>query len=151
MAIEQSIIKQAFIEENNDSAFWSLYISVIMIVLTFIITIFFATSSLKRTEEIIPILESKVGDMNLKGVFKEDSSELIEDSLSGIIFALKNHDLAAKITIFANSDGLALSKSMVVYREFLKSGVPANAANVYAQVENSDSDLKVEFRESRLE
>ncbi len=120
--------------ESASGSFFSAYVSLILIVLTFILAFFFKPSAfLKDTSTPVTELTSLPISQEIKinNPFNFDGTALIEEEWSGVVFALNNHDLNSEIVIKSSSDGEALGLSEVVQRSLIKMGVPGSAFKVY--------------------
>jgi hypothetical protein len=127
--------------EPTSGAFFSAYVSLILIVLTFILAFFFKPSAfLKESSAPVLKLESLPisQEIEISNPFSPEGTELIEEEWSGVVFALKNHDLDSEIVIRRASDGEALGLSQVVQRSLIKMGVPGSAFKVYGAGWNTD-------------
>ena len=142
------MIKQITQIDVTDNPFWVQYTSLILIILTFIIAIFFAPDAFRKAEKQKPRIIPQVGELTLNNVFIAESSDLKTDAIQGLVFALTNHDLDSQIFVYGDSNELALARSVMLYRELLKQGVPASAVTSYAAVsEERESQIKVHFYE----
>ena len=133
---------------STDNPFWVQYTSLMLIVLTFILAIFFAPDAFRKATRLEPIVTPRVGQMELSNLFNADDGAIDSQILEGIVFALSNHDLDATLYVYGPSREEALARSITIYKDLVGHGVPARAITSYGVTEDSPIQVKVEFYET---
>lgn len=121
----------------SGNVFLTCYTSIIMILLTLIIAFFFRPDVFSR-KAVEQESEYKISTLEISKPFEEDGVTLSQQEWSGIIFALKNHDLNAEIIAKAATSEEAIAHGMTIFRSLLNEQIPASAIRAYG-VEDSNS------------
>lgn len=127
------------------------YISLILMILTFVVGIFGASSIQKKQQEMesappppqqivslprpAPIA---ISDLSYADVFVHGSSKVNSQELEALTQLLQAHDLKARIELYAAAEtssalsdlSLALTRSKQTYQQFRNAGVPAEALHL---------------------
>ena len=136
------------------------YISVIMIILTFVIGAFVRPHGAAARGAVPPAAESggqppQIGVMELERLFLNDGTLINPELLAALRSVLMNHDVNARFEIFGEREtwsaamggsyDLALARSSVLLRALRAQGVPAEALRVVAAPGTGGSQGRVEF------
>ncbi|GEM_PF-3357497 len=144
------MITKSYSLNFDENRFWVQYTSLMLLILTFVLAVFFAPGAFVKTEQVKPRIIPQLGSMEFSSIFEDSGSQLNKEELDGFIFALSNHDLNSEIYVYGDSIETALSRSVVLYKQLINSGVPSTAAINYATVnEDSKVQARVIFYEAR--
>ena len=116
------------IEQNS---FFSVYVSLILIILTFVLAFFFRPDAFVAQTQLNWNENSISEELVIDNPFTTGDSSLNLENWSGVIFTLQNHDVDAEIRVEAASDEDALAKGVRIFRGLLEKGIPASAVRVY--------------------
>ncbi len=153
-------------------AFAVQYISIILIILTFIVGAFssrIGASAGNNPDKVIlaaePVLNHGpgpvVGEFNIAQIFSPGLAKVDETKTHGLSEFLLNHDLQAQVQVTSDSAesigleatnqnmGLALARSVALYRHLLTRGVPANALEIWAGLGQSEDGIAVRIRQEQ--
>lgn len=133
--------------EERAQAFSMQYTSLMLIVLTFIIAVYFTPHNFEVPKDIKTIItpEPDVGVMTLENVFDQDSSSVNLDQISALQFLVANHDVDINVDVYAKEDELALARSMMLYRAFLDMGVLSSAVQVFSHTGTNSQQVNIRF------
>ncbi len=146
-------------------AFSAQYLSVVLIILTFIIGVFSGhhiqaakvqqPQSQTKPEIVspaIPVPERNFGSMNWGSLFAPGSAEFDAESLRPLTQVLRSHDILLRVTVAADESErieIGLARSSTLLRYFLAQGIPAHALEIVASEEQRPWQVQVEFWRER--
>ncbi len=123
-------------EESTSRSFLSAYVSLILIILTFILAFFFKADTFIKDPNILLRIPSTPisGAIEIERPFEDDTHQINLEAWSGVVFTLKNHDLDGEILVEAASDGEALALSERIRLGLVGEGIPGGALRVYGSI-----------------
>ncbi len=142
--------------QGQSPAFFLLYVSLILIVLTVFIGTLYRPdkkdSPLKYETDMRP-LEDKtpdpIGTLEYKDLFETDGYTPREATLSALVSLLQSHDVTVRIDVYPSVDseaGLAeaLGKSVSLQRFFLAKKFPPHYVSVFAHAQSRDVQAQIQ-------
>jgi hypothetical protein len=136
--------------ENNQpieqNSFFSAYVSLILIVLTFILAFFFRPDAFVTSNSVASNLIGQNGnqisqELIIESPFQDSGQNIQLDSWAGVIFTLRNHDVDAEIRVESASDEEALVRGIEIFKGLISEGIPASAVRVYGIAAKSNKVL----------
>jgi len=134
---------------NEQNSFFSAYVSLILIVITFILAFFFRPDAFVKNiegDDGLSLLAEKIA---IEQPFIEKTLKINPEAWSGIIFALKNHDLDAEIKVMADSDDEALRAGVSIFRTLLGEGIPGRSLKVYGSTGQQSNAVLVKLYDAK--
>ena len=142
-------------------AFSTQFLSVVLIILTFIIGVF-SSHHVKQAKHAVPVAaiksntltpaievpERSFGSMNWGSLFSDQSAVLDSELLEPLSQVLRSHDILLRVTVAEDSPAsieLALARSSSLLRYFLAQGIPPAALEIVTSEEERPWQVQVEF------
>jgi hypothetical protein len=142
-------------------SFSTQYLSLILIILTFIIGIF-SSNHLQKQRLTLPMEASRVAldslpdthsALEFNDLFGPGTAELREEKLTAVVSLLRAHDLDAEFLVradegMASREALALARVTTFLRALLAEGVPLHALSVVATEATDGPQVRMLFQRS---
>ncbi|NLF25096.1 MAG: hypothetical protein GX589_05490 [Deltaproteobacteria bacterium] len=130
------------------------YISLILIVLTFVIGVFMS-GPVRVAKESAPVHAASMGfdpgvlisDMEYSDLFQAQAEISDNSKVAALASLLRSHDIDLEAEVYsgAGQEGLmlALERAQAIFEALVQAGVPSEALKIFAHEKHSDSQLRV--------
>ena len=124
--------------DNGVSSVLSIeYTALMLIILTFVIGVQFSPNGPRASYAEEASDSKRYAALSVNKVFHDGQIEVDMEPLYSITELVQSHDINAEIEVFTSKTdgvdfGLTIARSVMLYKAFLKLGVPPEAVNVIA-------------------